>query len=62
MGVGFDNTCIVSGKLNDSRVIPKLYGCINKTLRLFPLVVEHSLVVMAAILNPMSSQFSISFL
>ena len=49
MGVGFDNTCIVSGKRNISRVIPRLYGRVYKTLRLSPLVVEHSAVVMNAI-------------
>ena len=32
---------------------------IHKNLRLFPLVVEHSVVVMSAKLNPMGSQFSI---
>ena len=43
-----------------SRVIPRLYGGVYKTLRLFPLVVEHSVVVMSARLNPVGSQFSIS--
>ena len=40
-------------------VIPRLYGWVYKTLRLSPLVVEHSVVVMSARLNPMGSQFSI---
>ena len=48
MGVGFDNTCTVSGKWNVSRLIPRLYGWVCKTLRLSPLVVEHSVVVMTA--------------
>ena len=56
-GVGFDNTCIVSGKGNISRIIPRLYGWVHKTLRLSPLVVEHSVAVMSAILNPMGSLF-----
>ena len=60
--VGFDNTCTVSGKWNVPRVIPKLYGWVCKTLRLSPLVVEHSVVIMSARLNPMGSQFSIPLL
>ena len=32
---------------------------IHKTLRLFPLVIQHSVVVMSAKLNPTGSQFSI---
>ena len=43
---GFDNTCTVSGAWNVSRVIPRLYGWICKTLRLSLLVVEHHVVVM----------------
>ena len=63
MDVGFDNTCTVSGKWNVSRVIPRLYGWLYKTLRISSLVVEHSVVVvMSARLNPMGSQFSISVL
>ena len=62
MGEGFDNTCTVPGKWNVSRVIPRLYGGVYKTLRLFPLVVEHSVVVMSARLNAMGSQFSIPVL
>ena len=46
--VGFDNTCTVSGKGNVSRVIPRFYGWVYKTLRLSPSVVEHSVVVMTA--------------
>ena len=42
-----------------SRFIPRFYGCVCKTLRLFPLVVELSVVVMSARLNSMGSQFSI---
>ena len=34
MGVGFENTCTVSGKWNVSRVVPKLYGWVCKILRL----------------------------
>ena len=48
MRVGFDNTCTVSGKWNVSRVIPGLHGWVYKNLRLFPLVVEHSVVVLTA--------------
>ena len=62
MGVGFDNTCTVSGKWNVSRVILRLYRWVYKTLRLSPLVVDHSVVVMSARLNPIGSQFSIPVL
>ena len=55
MGLGFDNTCAVLGKWNISWVIPRLYGWGYKTLRLSPLVVEHSVVVMGARLNPMAN-------
>ena len=41
MGAGFDNTCAVSGKWNVSRVIPRLYRWVYKTVRLSPLVIEH---------------------
>ena len=43
--VGFENTCTVSGKWNVSRVIPRLYGWVYRTWRLFPLVDEHSVAV-----------------
>ena len=49
MGLGFDNTCTVSWKVNVSKVIPRLYEWIYKTLRLSPLVVEHSVVVISAV-------------
>ena len=49
-------------KCNVSRVIPRLYGWVYKTLRLSPLVDGHSVVVMSARLNPMGSQFSIPVL
>ena len=62
MGVGFDNTCAVSGKWNVSRVIPRLYGWVYKTFRLSPLVVEHSFMVVSARLNPKGSQFFIPVL
>ena len=62
MGAGFCNTCTVSGKWNVSRVIPRFYGWVYKTLRLSPLVVEHSFVVMSARLNPMCSQIPIPVL
>ena len=53
----FDETCTVYGNRNVSRVIPRLYGLVYKTLRLSPLVVDHNgLVVMSARLNPMGSQ------
>ena len=48
MGVGFDNTCSVSGNENVSRVIPRLQGWVYKALRLSPLVVEHGVVVVTA--------------
>ena len=59
MGVRFNNTRAVSGEWNVSRVISRLYGWVYKTLRLSTLVVEHSVVVMRARLNPMSTQFLI---
>ena len=62
MGVEFDNACTVSEKLNVSRVIPRLYGWVYKTLRLSQLLVEHSVVVMSTRLNPIGSQFSIPVL
>ena len=46
--MGFDNNCTVSAKGNVSRVIPRFYGWVYKTLKLSPLVVEHSVVVMTA--------------
>ena len=46
MGVGFENTYTISGKGNVSRVIPGLFGWFYQTLRLSPLVVEHTVVVM----------------
>ena len=48
LSVEFENICTVSGKRNVSRVIPRLYGWVYKTLRLSPLAVEHSVVVMTA--------------
>ena len=62
MGVRFDNTCAVSGEWNVSRVIPRLYGWVYNTLRLSPLVVEHSVEVMSAGLKPVGSQFLIPVL
>ena len=59
VSVGFDNTCTLSGKWNVSKVIPRFSGWVYKTLRLFPLVVKHSVEVMSVRLNPMGSQFSI---
>ena len=46
MVLEFENTCTVSWKRNVSRVVPRLYGWVYKTLRLPPLAVEHSIVVM----------------
>ena len=40
MGVGFENTCAVSGKGNVSRVVPRLYGMVYKILRLFNIRAE----------------------
>ena len=69
LGVRFEITHIVSGKWNVSKVIPRLYGRVYKTLRLSPLVNEHSVVVWLQVpnqdnprLNPMVSQFSIPVL
>ena len=45
MHVGFENTCTVSGKWNIPRIILRFCGRVYKTLRLFQLAVEHSLVV-----------------
>ena len=52
----FDNTCIVSGKWNVFRVALRLYGWVYKTLRLSPLVIEHSVVVMTASSQSRQSQ------
>ena len=46
MVLEFENTCTVSWKRNVSRVVPRLYGWVYKTLRVSPLAVEHSIVVM----------------
>ena len=46
MGVGLENTCIVSGKWHVSRVMPRLYGWVYKNWRLSPLGYKHSVVVM----------------
>ena len=40
MGVAFENTAIVSGKWNVSRIIPRLYRWVYKVLRLSQLIVE----------------------
>ena len=48
MGVGFENTCMVSGKWNVYRVISRFFGLVYKTLRIFSLVVEHNVVVVTA--------------
>ena len=53
MGAGFDNTCTGSGKWSGSRVIPRLYGWVYKTLRLSLPVIEHSVMVVSGRLNPM---------
>ena len=52
----FENTWIVSGKKNSTRVIPRLYGSMYKTLQLSPLAVKHSIVVMATACQPRKSQ------
>ena len=69
MGVGFENTSTVSGKWNVSSVIPRLYGWVYKTWKLFPLPDEHSGAVMTAgsqsddpRLYPMGSHVSIPVL
>ena len=56
--MGFDNTCAVPG----SEMSLRLYGWVYKTLRLSPLVIEHSVAAMSARLNLMGSQFSIPVL
>ena len=56
MGVGFENTCIVSRNGNVSRVIPRLCGWVYKTLRLSPLEVEHDVEVMTASCQSTRSQ------
>ena len=43
-------------------LFPRLYEWVYKTLRLSRLVVDHSVVVMSARLNPVGSQFSIPVL
>ena len=45
IGVGFENTRTISGNWNASRVVPRLYGSVYKTLRLST-AVERSVVVM----------------
>ena len=66
MRVGFENTCTAWEKSNVSCFIPQLYGWVYKTWRLFPLVDEHNVAVMAAgsqsTQSHMGSQFSISVL
>ena len=44
----FENTCTVSGKWNVSRVIPRLFEWKYKTIRIFLLAVELSVVDMIA--------------
>ena len=39
IGMGFENTCSVSGKGNVTRIIPKIYGWEYKLLRLAQLSV-----------------------
>ena len=46
--MGFARTCTISEKGDVSRVIPKLYEWVYKTLRLSPLVVEHRVAVLTA--------------
>ena len=46
MGKGFENTCTVSGKLNVSRVIPRLYEWVYKVLRLPQWLVELSVPIL----------------
>ena len=49
IGVGFDNTCTISGKWNISRLFQEFIdGYIAKILRLSALVVEYSVKVMTA--------------
>ena len=40
MGVGFENTCIVSRKWNVTRVVSRFYGWVYKILRLPLLLVQ----------------------
>ena len=46
MHVGFENTCTALGNSNVFRVVPRLYGELYKTKRLFLLADEHSVAVM----------------
>ena len=48
MGMGYENTWTVSGKRIVSRVIPRFYGWVYKTLRISPLIAVHIVVVMTA--------------
>ena len=57
--MGFDNTCTVSRRGNVFRVIPRLYGSV---LKLFPLMVEHSVVVMSARTNLWVAVFDFRFI
>ena len=59
IGVGFENTRTISGNWNASRVVPRLYGSVYKTLRLST-AVERSVVVMTEI--PKSKPISDFFL
>ena len=48
MGVRFENTCTISGECNVSRVIPRCYEMVHKTLRLSLVSVEFGVVVKTA--------------
>ena len=56
LGMKFETTCTVSGKGNVSRVISTFYGWVHETLRLSPLAVEHSVVVMTGGSQSIQSQ------
>ena len=66
-GGGTWTVCQFKGGLGkkEGGLIPQCtlcYGWVYKTLRLSPLVVEHSVLVMSTRLNLMGSQFSIPVL
>ena len=56
-GVGFENTCSVSGKWNVSRVALSLYGWVYKILRLANFATVDSIVVVTAVCHSGVSHF-----
>ena len=58
IGVGFGNTCAISGKWNISRVVPRLYGWLYKILRLPFITTEDGVMVATARYQIGVSQFN----